>query len=226
MKSGSSYDFVVERFLGMDLFSIGIILFLSAPFGAAIAPQPRYAVRTVDALWTQEFGTRPDRSKERWQTLPSERDILLLRNQPNHIIEGFGAAGMLLGETETELRQRYGAPAYRNGAAPETLYYNEEMFNAEFVLRNGRIGEIHLEVPKHKSPSLEWFTALGLHETQLRSMSAPDAAIFLTKFYQTRRLRQIGDTVDVMSRGIRFRFRGKSVIFVDVMPPTPYAADE
>lgn len=226
MKSGSSYDFVVERFLGMDLFSIGIIVLFAAPFGAARISGLPNAARLADAAWAHELGTRPDHSRERWQTLPSERDILLLRNQPNHIIEGFGAAGMLLGESEIELRQRYGGPAYRNGASPETLYYNEEMFNAEFVLRNGRIVEIHLEVPKHKSPSLEWFTALGLHETQLRSMSAPDAAIFLAKFYLTRRLRQIGDTVDVMSRGIRFRFRGKLLIFVDVMPPTPYAADE
>jgi hypothetical protein len=106
-------------------------------------------------------GTRGGSEKKRWQPLRGEKDILLLRNQPRHVIEGTGAAGMLLGETETELRQRYGAPAYRDNAAPETLHYTEETFNATYVMRNGRIVEIRLEVAKHKSPSLEWFTALG-----------------------------------------------------------------
>lgn len=167
-------------------------------------------------------GTHAELDKKRWQPLRTEKDILLLRNQPHHVIEGTGAAGMLLGETEIELRQRYGAPAYRDHAAPETVYYTEERFNASFVLRNGRITEIRLEVEKHKYPSAEWFTALGLHESELRNFTPEKAASYLQRFYRTKRLRQVGDTVDVLSRGIRFRFRGKSVIFVEVLAPQPY----
>ncbi|HNL12101.1 MAG TPA: hypothetical protein PKM44_16435, partial [Turneriella sp.] len=115
-------------------------------------------------------GTRPGTSYDRFRPLPSEKDILLLRNAPLHVIEGTGAAGMLLGETETDLRARYGEPAYRTYSDPETLTYTEATFNAEFVMKNDRIREIHLEIEKHKSPSLEFFTALGLHETQLRGL--------------------------------------------------------
>lgn len=167
-------------------------------------------------------GTHAETAKKRWRPLREEIDLLLLRNQPQHVIEGTGAAGMLLGETEVELRQRYGAPAYRDHASPETLHYTEERFNADFVLRNGRITEIRLEIEKHKSPSAEWFTALGLHETELRKFTPAEAASYLQRFYQTKRLRQVGESVEVMSRGIRFRFRNKSVIYVDVMAPAPY----
>lgn len=167
-------------------------------------------------------GTHAEVDKKRWKPLRTEIDILLLRNQPHHVIEGTGAAGMLLGETEVELRKRYGGPAYRDHAAPETLYYTDEKFNAAFVLRNGRIVEIHLEIEKNKPASLEWFTALGLYESELRKLTLGDAASYLQRFYRTKRLRQVGDSVEVFSRGIRFRFRGKSVIFVDVMAPEPY----
>lgn len=206
-KSGSSYALVRVRFLtiiGLIGILAGVTLLITTPVTA---------------------GTRGGAEKKRWQPLRGEKDILLLRNQPHHVIEGTGAAGMLLGETETELRQRYGAPAYRDNAAPETLHYTEETFNASYVLRNGRIVEIRLEVAKHKSPSLEWFTALGLHESNLAGKDAAQAAPYLQKFYGTRRLRQVGDMVDVYARGIRFRFRGKTVIFVDVMQPVPYDGD-
>ncbi len=170
-------------------------------------------------------GTHAETGKKRWQPLRAEKDILLLRNQPHHVIEGTGAAGMLLGESEIELRQRYGSPAYRDHAAPETLYYTEEKFNAAFVLRNGRITEIRLEIEKYKSPSNEWFTALGLYESDLRKFTLLEAASYLQRFYRTKRLRQVGEMIEVFSRGIRFRFRGKSVIFVDVMAPTAYEGE-
>lgn len=138
------------------------------------------------------------------------------------MIEGTGAAGMLLGETETELRQRYGEPAYRNHADPETLVYTEANFNAEFVLKNDRIVRIHLEVEKHKSPSLEWFTALGLHETDLRGVTATEAETKLARFYGTRRLRTVGERVEVYSRGIGFLFKGRRLIRVSVSQPDAY----
>lgn len=165
---------------------------------------------------TTDAGTRRDRGKERWRPLPGDIDIMLLRNQPRHIIEGVGAAGMLLGESEVQLRHKYGVPAYRDHASPETLHYTEETFSAQFSLKNGRISEIVLEVEKHKSPSLEWFTAMGLHESDLRDKNAAAAAPFLSQFYGTTRLRQVADKVDVLSRGIGFRFRGKSVTAVVV----------
>lgn len=148
---------------------------------------------------------------------------MLLRNQPRHIIEGTGAAGMLLGESEVQLRHKYGEPAYRDHASPETLHYTEETFSAQFRLKNGRITEISLEVEKHKSPSLEWFTALGLHETNLRGCTAESAVAVLSQFYGTRRLRQVGNRVDVLSRGIGFRFRGKSVVAVEVRAVEAYS---
>lgn len=147
---------------------------------------------------------------------------MLLRNQPRHIIEGTGAASMLIGESEVQLRHKFGEPAYRDHASPETLYYTEETFSAQFRLKNGRITEILLEVEKHKWPSLEWFTALGLHETDLRGHSAETAVPVLSQFYGTRRIRQVADRVDVLSRGIGFRFRGKSVIAVEVRAVEPY----
>lgn len=147
---------------------------------------------------------------------------MLLRNQPRHIIEGTGAAGMLLGESEVQLRHKYGEPAYRDYASPETLHYTDKRFSAQFKLKNGRITEIILEVEKHKSPSLEWFSAMGLHESDLRGHSAESSLAVLSQFYGTRRLRQIGDRVDVLSRGIGFRFRGKTVIAVEVRAVQPY----
>ena len=48
-------------------------------------------------------------------------------------------AGMLLGETETDLRMRLGEPAYRDFANPETLAYTEANFNASYVLKNDHI---------------------------------------------------------------------------------------
>ncbi|MCS6972598.1 MAG: hypothetical protein NZL89_06190 [Leptospiraceae bacterium] len=42
----------------------------------------------------------------RWQIPPENLDMLLVRNVPNYVVEGYAAAGMLLGETELELRQR------------------------------------------------------------------------------------------------------------------------
>lgn len=132
---------------------------------------------------------------------------------------------MLLGETETELRARYGEPAYRTYSDPETLIYTEENFNAEFVLKNDRIREIHLEIEKHKSPSLEFFTALGLHETHLRGLGSEQAGRFLVEFYRSRRLRVVGDDVDVYGRGIRFRFRNKQLVRLTVYEPQAYAAD-
>ena len=170
-------------------------------------------------------GTRDTDRHKRFKVLPEDTDLLLLRNEPHHIIEGMGAAGMLLGETEVELRQRYGEPAYRDLASPETLVYTEANFNASFILRNGRITEIHLEIEKHKTPSFDFFTAQGLHETALRGKTAAEAADVLGRFYKTRRLRQVGGMVDVYGRGIRFRFRGKAVIRVEVYKSAAYDSD-
>lgn len=169
-------------------------------------------------------GTRPGTSYDRFRPLPSEKDILLLRNAPLHVIEGTGAAGMLLGETETDLRARYGEPAYRTYSDPETLTYTEATFNAEFVMKNDRIREIHLEIEKHKSPSLEFFTALGLHETQLRGLNSEQAGRFLGEFYRSRRWRVVGNEVDAYGRGIRFRFRGNRLIRLAVYEPQAYSA--
>lgn len=138
------------------------------------------------------------------------------------MIEGTGGAGMLLGETEVELRARYGEPAYRDHADPETLTYTEARFTAAFVLKNGRITVIRLEIEKHKSPSLAWSTALGLHESDIAGLSAADGAAKISRFYRTNRLRQIGERVDVMSRGIAFQFRGRAVIRVDITLPQNY----
>lgn len=162
---------------------------------------------------------------DRFRPLRSERDILLLRNAPHHVIEGTGAAGMLLGETETDLRARYGEPAYRTYSDPETLTYTEATFDAEFVLKNDRIREIHLEIEKHKSPSLEFFTALGLHETHLSGLDSEQAAKFLRQFYRTHRLRVVGSDVDVYGRGIRFRFHGKRLTRLVVYEPQAYGTD-
>ncbi|GAB4430058.1 MAG: hypothetical protein OHK0011_12660 [Turneriella sp.] len=170
-------------------------------------------------------GTRPGTAYDRFRPLRSEKDILLLRNAPHHVIEGTGAAGMLLGETETELRARYGEPAYRTYSDPETLTYTEQSFNAEFVLRNDRIREIHLEIEKHKSPSLEFFTALGLHETHLQGLSSEEAGRFLREFYRSRRLRVVGNEVDVYGRGIRFRFRDRRLIRLVVYEPQAYGTE-
>lgn len=167
-------------------------------------------------------GTHPGNRYDRFRPLRSEKDILLLRNAPHHVIEGTGAAGMLLGETETELRARYGEPAYRTYSDPETLTYTEQNFNAEFVLKNDRIREIHLEIEKHKAPSLEFFTALGLHETQLRGLNSDQAGKFLREFYRSGRLRVVGAEVDVYGRGIRFRFRDKRLIRLAVYEPQAY----
>lgn len=142
------------------------------------------------------------------------------------MIEGTGAAGMLLGETETELRARYGEPAYRTYSDPETLTYTEATFNAEFVLKNDRIREIHLEIEKHKSPSLEFFTALGLHETQLRGLTSEQAGKFLADFYRSQRLRVVGNDVDVYGRGIRFRFRDNHLVRIAVYQPQAYGSPE
>jgi hypothetical protein len=170
-------------------------------------------------------GTRPATRYDRFRPLRSEKDILLLRNAPHHVIEGTGAAGMLLGETETELRARYGEPAYRTYSDPETLTYTQEGFNAEFVLKNDRIREIQLEIEKHKSPSLEFFTALGLHETQLMGLTSEQAGKFLGEFYRSRRLRVVGNEVDVYGRGIRFRFREKRLIRLVVYEPQAYGTN-
>lgn len=167
-------------------------------------------------------GTRADLSKKHWRPLDGDKDILLLRNQPRHIIEGTGAGGMLLGEGEVELRQKYGEPAYRDHANPELLTYTEERFTASYLLKNGRITEVRLEVEKHKSPSLAWFTALGLHENDLAGLTATEAARKLSRFYGTQRLRLVGDRVEVLSRGIAFQFRGKLVIRIDVLKPIDY----
>lgn len=167
-------------------------------------------------------GTHSDIRKKAWRILPEDINILLLRNQPHHIIEGTGAAGMLLGETESVLRMRYGGPAYRDFASPETLTYTEQNFNASFVLKNGRIIEIRLEVEKQKVASFEWFTALDLHETDLRGLDAASAYPKLARHYRTERLRLVGDSVYVFSRGIRFWFRAKIPIRVDVLEPEPY----
>lgn len=150
---------------------------------------------------------------------------MLLRNQPRHIIEGTGAGGMLLGESEVELRQKYGEPAYRDHSDPELLTYTEERFTASYLLKNGRITEIRLEVEKVKSPSLAWFTALGLHEADLSGITATEAAARLSRFYGTKRLRQLNERVEVMSRGIAFQFRGKRLIRVDVVKPVEYGAE-
>jgi hypothetical protein len=171
-------------------------------------------------------GTRPGTRYDRFRPLASQKDILLLRNAPHHVIEGTGAAGMLLGETETELRARNGEPAYRTYSDPETLIYTEATFNAEYVLKNGRIIEIHLEIEKHKSPSLEFFTALGLHETLLKGLNSEQAAQFLREFYRTRRLRVVGEEVDVYGRGIRFRFKANRLIRLTVYEPQPYHTEE
>jgi hypothetical protein len=170
-------------------------------------------------------GTRPAARHNRFRPLRSEQDILLLRNAPHHVIEGTGAAGMLLGETETELRARYGEPAYRTYSDPETLIYTQESFNAAFVLKNDRIREIQLEIEKHKSPSLEFFTALGLHETQLKGLTSEQAGKFLGEFYRTTRLRVVGNEVDVYGRGIRFQFWERRVIRVVVYEPELYTQD-
>lgn len=132
---------------------------------------------------------------------------------------------MLLGETETDLRARHGYPAYRTFSDPETLAYTEQNFNAEFVLKNDRIREIHLEIEKHKSPSLEFFTALGLHETQLRGLNSDQAGKFLGEFYRSGRVRVVGGEVDVYGRGIRFRFRNARVVRLIVCEPQTYLAD-
>ncbi len=171
-------------------------------------------------------GTRPVKTHDRFRPLSSAKDILLLRNAPHHVIEGTGAAGMLLGETENDLRTRYGEPAYRTYSDPETLVYTEANFNAEYVLKNDRIREIHLEIEKRKSPSLEFFTALGLHETQLRGLNSEQAGRFLGEFYRTRRLRVVGNEVDVYGRGIRFRFRGNRLIRLAVYEPQAYGDNE
>lgn len=130
---------------------------------------------------------------------------------------------MLLGETEVELRQNYGEPAYRDHSDPELLTYTEEYFTASYLLKNGRIIEIRLEVERQKSPSLAWFTALGLHETDLSGITATEAAAKLTRFYGTLRLRQRDERVEVLGRGIAFQFRGKRLIRVEVMKPMDYA---
>ncbi len=169
--------------------------------------------------------TRPPTSGERWRPLRGDIDLLLLRNQPNHVIEGIGACGMLLGETEVELRAKYGEPAYRDHASPETLVYTQETFNGAFVLRNGRITEIRLEVEKHKSPSLHFFTPQGLHETDLSGKTAAEASAYLSKFYKTRRLRQVGEMVDVYGRGIRFIFRGRTIIRVEIYAAAEYGKE-
>jgi hypothetical protein len=171
-------------------------------------------------------GTRRPVHRERWWPLAEDIDMMLLRNQPHHLIEGYGGAGMLLGETETELRLKYGEPAYRDHAAPESVYYTEENVNASFVLRNGRITEIRLEVEKHKSPSVEWFTALGLRESVLRQKTPEEAEAIVSRFYKTKRVRRVANTVTVLSRGIRFEFRGKNVIRVTVTVPQSYADAE
>ena len=112
------------------------------------------------------------------------------------------------------------------GAVVDVQFQDEKtlppILNALTTDVNGRITEIRLEIEKHKSPSAEWFTALGLHETELRKFTPAEAASYLQRFYRTKRLRQVGESVEVMSRGIRFRFRNKSVIYVDVMAPAPY----
>lgn len=216
MNSGSSYALKSARFLAI-VITIGIGSTLFAAFF--------HSYGQCDII-IPGAGTRPAKTHDRWRPLRSEIDILLLRNAPHHVIEGTGAAGMLLGETETELRLRYGEPAYRNFADPETLVYTQENFNAEFVLKNGRIQEIHLEIEKHKSPSLNFFTALELYETQLSNLSSEEAGKFLKKFYRTRRLRVVGDEVDVYGRGIRFRIRNGRAIRVVVYEPQPYTEGE
>lgn len=204
MNSESSYALNRARFFVIG-YSIGILALLAPAFPALA-------------------GTRSNLAENRWKPLRSEKDILLLRNQPNHLIEGTGGAGMLLGETETELRQRYGEPAYRNHAQPETLSYTEELFNAEFVLQHDRIIEIRLEVAKHKSPSLAWFTALGLHENDLTGRTAAEAETVLRRFYRTGRVRVVGDRVDVYGRGIGFDFYRRAVIKVRIFRSENYAA--
>ncbi len=226
MNSGSSYALKSARFL--VIFSlIGTILLI--PGGLRTVGVENLPCRAAaeqifcyDPNPAAAAGSRRDRGKERWRPLPGEIDIMLLRNQPRHIIEGTGAAGMLLGESELQLRHKYGEPAYRDHASPETLYYTEQTFSARFRLKNGRIAEIILEVEKHKSPSLEWFTALGLQESDLRGHSAESAADMLSQFYATRRVRRLAESVDVLSRGIGFWFRGKSVISVTVREVEPY----
>lgn len=167
-------------------------------------------------------GTRPSHTGEKWRILDGDVDLRLLRNQPHYVAEGMGAAGMLLGESETDLLKRYGPPAYRNYAQPETLIYTELVFNADFVLRNGRIVKISLDVAKKKSPSLEWLTALGLREAMLEKMSPEKAAQYLSRFYRTSRVRFSETSVEVMARGIRFDFFRNRIIRVVVTEPALY----
>ncbi|HRP70355.1 MAG TPA: hypothetical protein PLY93_12550 [Turneriella sp.] len=177
----------------------------------------------LSATHTILAGTRAPLDKPRFKVLDEQVDLLLLRNTPRYLVEGIGGAGMLLGETETKLRRFHGEPAYRDFASPETLYYSTEKFSGAFILKHGRIYEIRLEIEKNKSPSLEWFTALGLHESDVRGKDTQDVLAFATKFYRTRRVRQVGDKVDVFGRGIEFQLRGKSIIFVVIRAAEPYS---
>jgi hypothetical protein len=60
----------------------------------------------------------------------------------------------------------------------------------------------------------------------LTGKTATEAFAYLARLYKTRRLRQVGETVDVYGRGIRFHFRGRAVIRVEVYVPADYFKDE
>jgi len=156
---------------------------------------------------------------QEWRILSEYIDITLLRNQPNHLIEGTGGAGMLLGENETDLLMRHGSPDYRTYAHPEVLHYSFPNFSARFLMRQSVIKSITLEIAKNKSVSLEWFTALGLHESDLRALSISDATKKIAAFYKTERLRTLENAVDVYERGIRFVFAKGRIIEVEIKKP-------
>ncbi len=145
-----------------------------------------------------------------------------LDNYPLYLAESKGALGILLGDSEHDLRLRHGAPDFRDYAAPEILHYNWTYYQGEIKMRNGRVIAIKIKFNPDIKRSTPWLTALGLHEEDLLPLSKQEKIAAIQRHYATRHQIVLKDRLEIFGRGITFYFTQEDISAIEIYTARSY----
>lgn len=126
----------------------------------------------------------------------------------------------MLGQDENVIREKWGAPDYRDYGAPETLRYFTSRFFGEFLMLNGRVHEIRFLVRPKTSESLRWYTALGLYADEFDNLSNEEQKRnHILNIYKPLEYSSTSETLTIFTRGIRFHFKKGIIHRIDIFYP-------
>ncbi len=154
-----------------------------------------------------------------WNISPEKWDLRLIRNYPGYLVEGKAGLGVILGETQNQLRKKWGSPSNRDYGSPELLFYKNEKFRGHFLIKKGRIIQIRYFVSEN-IPSIQWLTALGLRQEDIEKLNNEEIMRKILVLYGNVLYTKLKDELIIQNRGIHFLFNKKGIREIRIFPPS------